>query len=352
MSKKSFEGVKPSQVPEIVNAINKECGFELPPITENNFNTLSEFMTQPANANTFWSKLMNKVYETIVKFKVWDNPLAVFKTGSVPYGEIVEKISFNEAPTKDYATDNDTQFSVVKADIKVEYFTRTEAKFTCVSMNRAQLKEAFNNPSALAKAINENVNTLVSGQYIHEFDTLKSTLTTAVKDENILSTSIAGLPTTQANADTIVETFRNQYLKFQFPSTDYNTYSPAEGELAYKTWTNPEDIYLIMTADLSSKIDVYALSKAFNIEYDKLLGKIVVVDSIGSFTHGTGEAATTRVIDCIMLDRALVDWKSYEQTSSESFDARYLNYKFYNHFWNGFNISKLANGMAYYHTQA
>lgn len=341
----SKNGIKSSQIPELVNAINKEIGLDAPEITKDNFNVMSELMSQPANANAFWSKLTNKVYETIVKFKVWNNPLSVFKEGSVPYGEIIENISMNEAPVKDYATDNDTQFSVVKADVKVEYFTKTESKFTCVTMNRAQLKEAFQSPSALAKAINENINTLVSGQYIHEYNTLKGVLTDAVEDGNIKKTALTGLPATQSDADAIVEVLRNYYLKFQFPSTAYNCYTGAEGETAYKTWTLPDDIYIIISADLNSKLDVYALSKAFNIAYDNLIGHIIVLDDIGSFTSGSA----TRVVDAVMIDRAFIQWRSYEQTSSESFDARYLNYKFYNHFWNGFDVSKLANGMAFYH---
>lgn len=330
------------QMPELVSQVSAEAGIDLPAEpTLNNFPELSIVLEQPTNANAFWSVLMNKIGMTIVDFKVWQNPLSALKGEDIPYGEIIERITMNPAIAKDYDSDPDTQFSVVIADAKVEFHSLNSKKFTTVSMNRAKIKQGFSSPSALAKTIQENINTLVAGKNIYEYRAMINTLSTAVNSDYVVTENLARPVKTQASADNFVETLKKYGLAFGFPSTAYNKYSAIKGngEIAFETYTDISDLYLIIPTDILSQIDVYALSKAFNMEKETMLGHIIPVDRIGK----KGE----KEINAILCDKSFFQFHDYENTTAETFDARYLNYKFYHHFWSSFDISLLANCVAF-----
>lgn len=333
--------IEPSKMPELVKTVSAEAGIDLPvEPTMTNFNELGVVLTMPSHANSFWSVLMNKIGMTIVNFKVWNNPLAHLKGADIPYGEIIESISMNPAEVKDYETDSDTQFSVVVADAKVEFHSINSRKFTTVSMNRAKLKEAFSSPEALAKTITENINTLVAGKNIYEFNAMKNIITTAVNNNYVVTEEIARPVKTQASADNFVESLRLRALSFGFPSTAYNKYAEIKGsgERAFSTYTEIDDVYIILPIAVLSQIDVYALAKAYNMDKEQFIGHVIAVDDLGE--------KNGKKINGLICDKAFLQFHDYENTTSESFDARYLNYKFYHHFWSSFDISLLANAVA------
>lgn len=336
--------VNTESMPDVVNAVVNEANISgVPTATMTNFPEVGAVLSQPSIANSFWSVLMNKVAMTIVRSKLWNNPLAPLKKGSVPYGEIIEEIAMNPAQVKDYETDEDTQLAVVKADIKAAYHGLTHKKFTCVSMNRAKVKMAFQSPEKFAETLTANINTLYSGKNIYEYETMRDTLQFAVRNGHIVKETMSAPTNTQESADAFVEKLRGLALAFSMPSTSFNKYIDMTGAVgqAYKTWTDIEDLYVLLPNAILSKIDVYALSKAFNVEYEKFIGHVIGVDSLGTDAETSG-----KTINAVICDKALLQVYEYENTNTEFFNPRTLDYKYYYHFWDGFDISPFANAVA------
>ena len=81
----------------------------VPSATADNINTLSNILFNDAYQpmlNEFVNNLINRIALTIVRNKSYDNPLSIFKKGSVPLGTDIQDIYENPAVAEDYEYSN------------------------------------------------------------------------------------------------------------------------------------------------------------------------------------------------------------------------------------------------------
>ena len=88
-------------------------------------------------------------------------------------------------------------------------------------------------------------------------------------------------PLTSADlAKTFTTKARELFLNFQMPSTSYNAWSKVGGSgRPITTWTDPEDIVILIRNDVRAFMDVEVLANAFQIDKAVLLGNIYPVDN-------------------------------------------------------------------------
>lgn len=341
---------KAADMPQLMNATADELGVDLgTEVTEKNWASLSVVLTQPATANSFWTFLINKIYETVVMDKLWTNPLAELKSGDVPIGEVIEDIAFNPAKVESFEDSSVSLFDKVVSDAKVQFHGITDRSFTVVTLAPKEIREAFSSPSALAKALNAAVNTLYNGQYIYEYESMRNTITAAINGGYVTIESEAKPTATDGGADAFINKVFDLSDAFQFPSTDYNKYSAIEskvGAAAFKTWTDFEDLVIVLPYKVKNKMSVYSLAKAFNKTEIEIKEHIIAVDTLGKYVTGEPEAQTEQEINALICDRRFFQFRSYLQELAEQPDARHLTRNYFNHFWNSFDISLLCNAVA------
>ena len=288
--------------------------------------------------NEFIGGLINRIALTIISNKSFDNPLAMFKKGSVPLGTDIQDVFTNPAEAEQYELSDVAMaklLTLTDPDTKVAYYKRNRRDLYTKSLGKENLAAAFTSWEKLDELIGSITNSLYSGNYIDEFDLTKNLLSGAVDENKIIIETVTAV-TDSASAKAFVKKCRSLYSKFKFPSTEYNAYSKFGGEgKPVKTWTDSDRICLIVTADVMTEIDVEVLAAAFNIGSAQLMGRIVEVDSFPNSD-----------IQAILCDESFLQIYDNLLNFTEFYNARTMVWNEYLHAWSTFAISPFANAVA------
>lgn len=286
--------------------------------------------------NEFVSALVNRIaYTSFSNRYTFDNPLSVLYGDEIPLGNVVQDIYVNPAQARKYDI-NDFAGILTKyeSDCKVQYLPKNLDVQYPVSVTRTELRKAFSSWGNLEQFINELVNSLYNGLYMDEYDVVKS----LVKDSyerNVGVIDVVTLPTDEASSKAFVKKLRSLYLKFQKPSTIYNSWGKVGGYgRPVRTYTRPEDIYVLITDDVLTEVSVEALAYAFNLSYADMLGRVISVDSFGNDKIGA-----------IICDRRWFRINPQEMFLEEFYNPSNRIRNFFLNRIASFNSSLFANGV-------
>lgn len=312
----------------------------LPSATENNIQEISNILFNDAYQpmlNEFVTNLINRIALTIVRNKSFNNPLAVFKKGSIPLGTDIQDIYENPAEPEQYELSNTAMaklLTITDPDTHVAYYRRNRKDLYTKTISRENLQGAFVSWEKFENYISAITTSLYSGNYISEFELTKSLVDGAYDNGKVIVETVSAV-TDEASAKAFVKKARALYNKMKLPSTQYNAYSKFSGAKGtIKTWTDEDRIVLITTADVMAEVDVDVLSRAFNIESTKLLGRVIEVD------HFENEE-----IQAIICDEAWLQIYDNILRFDEFYNARVMAWNEYLHAWGTFAICPFANAI-------
>lgn len=328
----------------IFNYIRENSSSEfrdiVPTATSENILTLANILFDQSytpQLNEFVSNLINRIGYTMVHNKVFSNPLAMFKKGSVPLGTDVQDIFTNPATAEDYEFSNTAMaklLTITDPDTHVAYYRRNRKDLYTVTVSREGLQGAFVSWGKFEDYISSLVNSLYNGDYIDEFRYTKELIKGAYDNNKAIIETVSAV-NSEANAKAFVKAARKLFTKMKFPSTEYNAYSKMSGsEKSVTTWTDENRIVFLINADVEAEIDVDVLAAAFNMDKAKLLGRIIAVDSFGD----------DKILGCL-CDEAFLQIYNNQFRFDEFYNARTMSWNFYLHAWDTFAISPFANAV-------
>ena len=267
-----------------IREISSEIYHRYVPIIDENTD-ISTFanpiMNYPVVYNEFQNQLINKLVYTQFELKAFRNPLVVLEGDRLPLGYGGENVYVNPAKGRQFNV-NDFAGLLVKyeADVKVEYLTLNMDLQYCVTYTRQQLKKAFRSWEDLETFIDELSNSLYNGAFIDEWRFTKQLVSSAYSN-NMVMTELVTPVTNETTGKAFIQKVRELFLNFQLPSTLYNAWHKVGGEgKAVTTWTNPEDVVLLIRNDVRALTDVEVLASAFNMnKADFLANNVLLVDN-------------------------------------------------------------------------
>ena len=237
-------------------------------------------MNYPEVYNEFCNVLVNKLVYSQFESKTFNNPLQVLDGDRIPLGYAGEEGYVNPAKGRGFNV-NDYAGLLVKyeADVKIQYQVVNADLQYAVTVSRSQLKKAMTSWANLEEFITSLSNSLYNGAYIDMFKFTKNIISGAYRDNKAIYTTVSAV-SSEDTAKALVEKARELFLNFQLPSTEYNSWSKNDGAgRPITTWTNPQDIVLVIRNDVRSKIDVQSLASAFNVSYADFIGNVITVDN-------------------------------------------------------------------------
>ena len=241
----------------------------------------SPVLTVPEVYNEFCNALVNRIVYTQIVTKTFNNPLRGLEGNVMPLGYAGQEIYVNPARGRQYNPDDFAGIlQKYEADVKVQYLIKNMDIQYPLTVIRTKLKEAFVSWENLDSFITGLTNSLYNGMYIDEFKWTKALVSSAYKG-NLVQVETVSSPLTSADlAKAFTVKARELFLNFQMPSTSYNAWSKVGGSgRAITTWTDPEDIVILIRNDVRAYMDVEVLANAFQIDKTTLLGNIYPVDS-------------------------------------------------------------------------
>ena len=243
-------------------------------------------LTVPEVYNEFCNALVNRIVYTQVETKTFNSPLKGLEGNVMPLGYAGQEIYINPAKGRQYnANDFAGILQKYEADVKVQYLVRNYDMQYPLTVIRTKLKEAFVSWESLDSFITGLTNSLYNGMYIDEFKFTKALVSSAYKN-NMVKVETVSSPLTSADlAKTFSTKARELFLNFQMPSTSYNAWHLVGGAgNPVTTWTDPEDIVILLRNDVRAYLDLNVLANSFQIDRAVLLGNIYPVDNFDVYS--------------------------------------------------------------------
>ena len=304
-------------------------------------------LTVPEVYNEFCNALVNRIVYTQFEIKSFRNPLVVLEGDRIPLGYAGQEVYVNPAKGRTY-NPNDFAGLLVKyeADVKVQYMAINSDVQYPVTFSRQQLKKAFVSWGDLETFIDGLSNALYNGAFIDEFRFTKLIVSDAYKDNKAIIDSSISAVSSEETAKAFVEKAREYFLNFQLPSSNYNAWSKVGGEgKPIVTWTNPEDIVMLIRNDIRAYLDVNVLASAFNMDKTTLLGNIITIDNFDAFDDEGNKVFDGSAILGIIADKSWFRIKRQDMFMDSFYNPNNRSIQYYLNVIKMYNYSLFANGV-------
>lgn len=312
----------------------------VPAATSDNINEIKNILFNDSYSpmlNEFVSNLINRIALTIIRNKSFNNPLAVFKKGSVPLGTDIQDVYENPAVAEKYELSNTEMaklLTITNPDTHVAYYRRNRQDMYTKTIPREVLQGAFISWDKFEEFIQGITTSLYSGNYIDEFKYTKE-LIDGVYNQGKIRCEVVSAPVDASTSKAFLKKVRALYTKMSLPSTQYNSYSLfTNSGKSVTTWTDKDRIVLIITADALANIDVEALASAFNIDKADFMGRVITVDAFDNDE-----------IVAVMCDEAFLQIYDNLFRFDEFYNARVMAWNEYLHAWGTFAVCPFANAV-------
>ena len=320
----------------------------IPVIDENtSISTIAEpVLTVPAVANDFMSMLVNRIVYTQFEAKLYNNPLRILEGDRIPLGYAGQEIYTNPAKGRKYnVNDFAGLLQKYEADVKVQYMTLNSDLQYPVTVTRHDLKKAFTSWADLDRFIDQLSNSLYNGAYINQFRYTKNLIGAAYSYGGVRVQTVSAI-SNEATAKAFVKACRNLFLGFQVPTTSYNAWAQAGGYGdPITTWSNPEDIVLILRNDVRTDIDVDVLASAFNMDKATLMGNILTVDNFDIIDDEGVKRFDGSAILGLIADKSWFRIKEQDMYLDEFYNANNRTWQYYLNVTRMYQYSLFANAV-------
>lgn len=312
----------------------------VPTATEKNITSIANILLNDAyqpQLNEFITNLINRIGLTIVRNKSFNNPLAMFKKGSVPLGTDIQDIYTNPAEEQEYEYTNEAMaklLTINDPDTHVAYYRRNRKGLYEKTIALELLQGAFVSWDKFNEMVTSITNSLYSGNYIDEFRYTKLLVDGAYDNNKVIVETVSAVQD-GTTAKAFLKKCRALYNKMSKPSKKYNAYSKfsgAKGEIT--TWTDPERLCVIVSADVMAEVDVEALASAFNIDKTDFMGRVITIDEFDN-----------PEIQAVICDESWLQIYDSIFTMKTFENGRTLSWKYMLHAWQTYAICPFANAV-------
>lgn len=289
-------------------------------------------------ANAFLDALVNKIVMQIFRGKMFKNPLANLKKGASPLGAVIEDIHPNPVVGTAYDPTATTLLTQAPPDVAAAYYTLNRQDRYDLTVSRRDKELAFTSWEAVDRMTTDLVNSLYSGNYIDEFRLMVSAFQGALANDAICVSEITR-PTDESTGKAMLAKMRALNRKFQLPSTEYNAFKQidTDNRPARKTWTNPEDILVITTADTEALLNIEVMAAAFHVDLVKFVAEqCIIIDTFGENSP----------IQAVIFDRAFMQVWDNLFLAEPFHNPQTLADTYYLHAWQTYGVCPFANAVA------
>lgn len=295
-------------------------------------------------ANEFMSRLIRRIVYTQVLTKTFRNKLKILEGDRIPLGYAGQEIYINPAKGRRFNVDDFAGLlAKYESDIKVQYpAVNTDIQYP-VTITREKLRNAFVSWSTLDDFVSGISNSLYNGAYIDEYRFSKNLVGNAYRT-NSVQMEVVSAVSSEATGKALVKALRKAYLSFQEPTSENNAWNKVGGYgNAVVTWSNPEDIILLVRNDVLAEVDVDVLADAFNISKTDFLGRVIGIDNFDKYDENGNKTFDGSAIVAGIFDKSWFRIKEQDMAMDEFYNANNRTWQMYLNVVKMYNYSLFAN---------
>lgn len=235
---------------------------------------------------------INKIAETIISSKSYNNPLAFVKRGILEYGETIEELFVNLTDPEQYdpSRAESEVFRRKFPDTRAAYHTVNFKKLYKLTTQNEDFRAAFLSFEAVGRLINKVIDSMYTSSEVDEY-----LMTRYLMAKKILSGAVKSITIAPISKDTAEDTaiqFKALSDTLTFMKSEYN-------EAGVWTHTPKPDQFMFVTPLGAATIDVASLAVSYHMDKAEFMGHMITIDS---FDFSDGEAQRLQKLVDIQVD--------------------------------------------------
>ena len=317
-------------------------------------------MQFPVLQNEFLSALVNRIGRVMITSKMYSNPWAILKQGTLEFGETIEEIFVNIAKPFQYdpAVAESKVFAREIPDVRAAFHILNYQKFYKSTIQNDQLRQAFLSWQGITDLIAKIVDAMYTAAAYDEFQVMKYLLAKHILRGELYPVQVAdvGSDPSATSYRSVVGSIKGISNNLTFMSDKYNLTGVANVSAK-------DDQFIIVNADFDASMDVEVLASAFNMSKADFMGHRVMIDSFGSLDTDrlallfdsddsyealtSDEIAALDAVPAVLVDRSyfMIFDNLYNFTEQYNGEGLYWNYWY--HVWKTFSVSPFANAVVF-----
>ena len=309
----------------------------------------SPLLDNPDLMNEFMNVLVKRIAYTKIENKLFRNKLRVLEGEELPLGAIGQEIYINPAKGRQFNVDDFAGLlAKYESDVKVQYHQLNSDLQYPATITRAKIKDAFVSWSSLEDFVNGITQSLYNGAYLDQYNLTKGLVACAYASNQVKSEVILNPTSSEANANLFLTKAREIYLNMQEPTSDYNAWKQVGGYgRDIVTWTNPEDIVLLIRNDIGAYLDVNTLADAFNIDRKILLGNVIYVSNFNQYDSEGDLVYDGSNIIGMIADKSWFKIKEQDMQMDEFYNANNRTWQLYLNVVKMYSYSLFSNAVVF-----
>lgn len=276
---KSFQNPGNAKIMDYVrDRIGGDYAQRIPSATQASVRTAFERMWEnDQTRNQFVDALVNLIGMQMVKYTIWNNPLAKFKRGLLSYGDTIEEIMVGLLNAYTYDQNRDYLekdiFGSEPNEVQSRFHKINRESFYKLTVKEDTLKRAFYNEGGLSGFVAALMQSITTSDQWDEFLLMSKVLSIYDQEEGFYKINVPDLTdlgATAQDAKDFIKTARALIDTLPFISRDYNAaHMPSAAD--------PSKLLMITTPEAKANMDVEALAAAFNIGMQEIATRIIVL---------------------------------------------------------------------------
>ena len=222
--------------------------------------------------NEFITALVNRIARVVVTSRMYQNPWAFAKKGTLEFGETIEEVFVDLASAQpfDPVDAASTLYSRTIPDVKSAFHAMNLQVVYPVTITVQQLRQAFTSIEGVTDLISRIVNSLYSANNYDEFIMMKYSIAKLALNGSLPIKTITAV-TSQATAEAAIIEMKAATNLFQFMSKEYTI-------AGNRNFVDKNNVYVITDARFDATTDVDVLAKAFNMDRANWAGRHISID--------------------------------------------------------------------------
>lgn len=303
----------------------------IPLATKNNIEQVAQTLDAPENRalwNEFAQNLVNVIGTFAIRDYQWTNPLKEFKQADVSNGLAIEEIAVDLIKASGYDPEDNNIFKRNRADVHAVFHTINDQRRYDITVNRNELKRAFNTPTGLSDFVIRLLSVPVKSSELDEYLIMKELI--AISDAQ---TPIYNIQSVIANpASPTADELKTLSYNLRV-AANHLTLVP-KGLYNYKgvpTVSKPEDLVIFTTPETSVALDVNVLADAFHTDKTDFVNRVVLLDEMPIDAHA------------ILADKNWFVSGDFVNEITNFFNPKSLEENYYLHRWSVYSTSPFMN---------
>lgn len=295
--------------------------------------------------------LLKRIAFFMIENKRFANPLSFLEGDNMPLGYAGQGVHVNPAKGRAFnVNDFAGLLQKYEAEVMVEYYNVNMDRQYPITLTRAKIKNAFTTWGDLEAFINGIVNSLYNGAEIDAYNYTKGLVASAYLGKRVQVKKVDAV-VDETTGKAFIKELRKLNRKFQLPSSDFNAWKLLNGDdaKAITTWSDAQNIGLMITADVEAELTVDVLAYAFNMSKvdaeEFIANRVVVVDNFDWYDDDGNKVFDGSAIQGIIFDRSFFKIKTQDNEMDEFYNPNNRTWQYFLNVNKMYNTSLFANAV-------